>query len=92
MTYLCRIKLHFNTQETHTILMHRRFIFLFVVLYRRNTNKCNHNVAFIELTARRHHVSKSVVMQKGNVKLQGSSPSSVCYLLLTRKEKEKEHY
>ena len=60
----------------------------FTLLNREKNNK----IAFIEHIARRHHVSKSLVMQKGNVKLQGSSPSvlSVPYLL-TCKEKEKEH-
>ena len=61
----------------------------FTLLNRRNKND---NTAFIEHIARRHHVTKSLVMQKGNVKLQGSSPSvlSVSYLL-TCKERERKN-
>ena len=58
----------------------------FTLLNREKNNK----IAFIEHIARRHHVSKSLVMQKGNVKLQGSSRSVLSVLLLTCKEKEKE--
>ena len=58
----------------------------FTLLNREKNNK----IAFIEHIARRHHVSKSLVMQKGNVKLQGSSPSvlSVPYLLIVKRKRK----